>query len=51
MILQLLGEGAFGKVKLVTKTLKDFDNFEKKYAIKIYKKDKFRRKKSIVNGS
>lgn len=53
-ILKVLGEGAFGKVKLASKSLKDFDRFEKKYAIKVYKKANLRKKKTIVrdkNGS
>ena len=53
-ILKILGEGAFGKVKLATKILKDFDHFEKKYAIKIYKKANLRKKKTLIrdkNGS
>ena len=50
MILKVLGEGAFGKVKLASKSLKDFENFEKKYAIKVYKKANLRKKRSLVKG-
>lgn len=49
-IVNVLGEGAFGKVKLATKTSKEFGGFEKKYALKVYKKAKLRKKKNLVKG-
>lgn len=46
-IMQTLGQGAFGKVKLAIKKIMDF---EKKFAIKVYKKANLRKKKSFVKG-
>lgn len=42
---KVLGEGAFGKVKLA---VKEILGFEKTFAIKIYKKAQLRKKKSFV---
>ena len=44
-ILQTLGEGSFGKVKLCVKTLMDR---EKKFAAKVFQKSKLRRKKEMI---
>ena len=49
-IFHVLGEGAFGKVRLASKTIPDFGDFEKKYAIKVYKKANLRRKRSLIKG-
>lgn len=49
-IMNVLGQGAFGKVKLASKSIKDFGGFEKKYAIKVYKKAKLRKQRSLVKG-
>ena len=46
-ILNTLGEGSFGKVKLCKKTLMDR---EKKFAVKVFKKSTLRRKREMIRG-
>lgn len=44
-ILDTLGEGSFGKVKMCVKSLM---GREKKFAAKVFKKSKLRRKKDMI---
>lgn len=44
-ILDTLGQGSFGKVKLCVKTMMDR---EKKFAAKVFKKSTLRRKRDLV---
>lgn len=48
VIAEYLGQGAFGKVKLVIKSENDI---QKKYAMKIFKKSQLKRKREYIKDA